>query len=124
TGVGLALGFSLPVAFVGGAGFVLTSTAIVMQLLGERGDIAMPRGQRMVSILLFEDLLIVPLLALVAFMSPAPVDPGAPSRLVSILVAVASLASLVAAGLYLLNPLFRILAAAKAREVMTGAALL
>ena len=124
TGIGLAFGFSLPVAFVGGAGFVLTSTAIVMQLLGERGDIALPRGQRMVSILLFEDLLIVPLLALVAFMSPAPADPEAPSRLSSILVAMASLAGLIVAGLYLLNPLFRMLAVAKAREVMTGAALL
>lgn len=124
TGVGLAFGFPLPVAFVGGAGFVLTSTAIVMQLLGERGDIALPRGQRMVSILLFEDLLIVPLLALVAFMSPAPADPDAPSRLASIGIAAASLLGLVIAGLYLLNPMFRMLAAAKAREVMTAAALL
>ena len=124
TGVGMALGFPPKIAFIGGAGFVLTSTAIVMQLLGERGDIALPRGQRMVSILLFEDLLIVPLLALVAFMSPAPADPEAPSRLASIGIAAASLAGLVVAGLYLLNPMFRVLAAAKAREVMTAAALL
>ena len=124
TGVGLLLGFTTPVAFVAGAGFVLTSTAIVMQVLAERGDIALPRGQRMVSILLFEDLLIVPLLALVAFMSHAPAEPGTPSRLVEAGIAIASLAGLVAAGLYLLNPLFRVLAAARAREVMTGAALL
>jgi glutathione-regulated potassium-efflux system protein KefB len=124
TGIGLAFGFPLTVAFIGGAGFVLTSTAIVMQLLGERGDIALPRGQRMVSILLFEDLLIVPLLALVAFMSPAAADPDAPSRLAGIGMAVAALAGLIVAGLYLLNPLFRLLAAAKAREVMTAAALL
>src|SRR5690606_12998757 len=70
TGVGIALGLSPIVAFIGGAGFVLTSTAIVMQLLAERGDIAQPRGQKMVSVLLFEDLLIVPLLALVSFLSP------------------------------------------------------
>ena len=124
TGVGLLLGFTTPVAFVAGAGFVLTSTAIVMQVLAERGDIALPRGQRMVSILLFEDLLIVPLLALVAFMSHAPAEQGAPSRLAESGIAIASLAGLVVAGLYLLNPLFRVLAAARAREVMTGAALL
>ena len=124
TGVGLLLGLAPPVAFIAGAGFVLTSTAIVMQALAERGDIALPRGQRMVSILLFEDLLIVPLLALVAFMSHAPAEPGTPSRLVEAGIAIASLAGLVAAGLYLLNPLFRVLAAARAREVMTGAALL
>ncbi len=47
-------------AFIGAAGFVLTSTAIVMQLLGDRGDIAQPQGQKIVAILLFEDLLIVP----------------------------------------------------------------
>jgi hypothetical protein len=52
------------------AGFVLTSTALVMQVLSELGDITEPRGQRIVSILLFEDLLIVPLLAVVAFLAP------------------------------------------------------
>ena len=60
-----------PVAFVAAMGFVLTSTAIVMQVLAERGDVNAPRGQRMVSILLLEDMLIVPLLALVAFLAPA-----------------------------------------------------
>lgn len=56
TGVGLMFGFSWQVSFIGGAGFVLTSTAIVMQLLGDRGDISQPRGQKIVAILLFEDL--------------------------------------------------------------------
>jgi glutathione-regulated potassium-efflux system protein KefB len=124
TGVGLAFGFSLPVSFVGAAGFVLTSTAIVMQLLGERGDIALPRGQKIVSVLLFEDLLIVPLLAVVAFMSPVVPDHADGSRWISIGIGVASLAGLIAAGIWLLNPLFRVLASAKAREVMTAAALL
>lgn len=125
TGVGVAFGFAWAVSFVCGMGFVLTSTAIVMQLLGERGDIAAPRGQKIVAILLFEDLLIVPLLALVAVM--APVDPSAPaagSRWIGAAIAAGSLAALVAAGLWLLNPLFRVLANSKAREVMTAAALL
>jgi glutathione-regulated potassium-efflux system protein KefB len=120
----LLLGLPAMVAFIGAMGFVLTSTAVVMQLLAERGDIALPRGQKIVSILLFEDLLIVPLLALVAFLSPnVMAEPGA-SRSLSIGIALASIAGLVAAGRYLLNPLFRILAVAKAREVMTAAALL
>ncbi len=123
--VGVAFGFSWRVSFVSATGFVLTSTAIVMQLLGERGDINAPRGQKIVAILLFEDLLIVPLLALVAFMSPDVVAPAdGASRWTAVGLAVGSLAVLVVAGIWLLNPLFRILANARAREVLTAAALL
>ena len=127
TCVGLATGFPIAVSFVAGAGFVLTSTAIVMQLLEESGETAAPKGQRMVSILLLEDLAIVPLLALVAFL--APLDPNAAetamhSRWVDIGIGVASILGLVIAGRYLLNPFFRILANSRAREVMTAAALL
>ncbi len=124
TGVGLVFGYPPAVSFIAGMGFVLTSTAVVMQLLSERGDVALPHGQKVVSILLFEDLLIVPLLVLVAFMSPQVAQPEEGSRWVAIGIGVASLAGLVAAGIWLLNPLFRILAAARAREVMTAAALL
>lgn len=124
TGVGLLFGFSWQVAFIGAAGFVLTSTAIVMQLLGDRGDITQPHGQKIVAILLFEDLLIVPLLAIVAFMAPNHVVESTSTRLESIGIGLIAIAGLIAAGYWLLNPLFRLLAAAKAREVMTAAALL
>lgn len=126
TCVGLAFGFPLTVSFVCAMGFVLTSTAIVMQLLGERGDIATPRGQKMVSVLLFEDLLIVPLLAIVAFLAPVDAEQtrSAGELWRSIGVAAASAGALIAVGLWLLNPMFRLLARARAREVMTAAALL
>ena len=127
TGVGLAFGFPWQVAFISGAGFVLTSTAIVMQVLAERGDIHAPHGQRIVSILLFEDLLIVPLLAVVAVSAPADAAPAsaATSPLWQrIGIAVLSLGALVAVGRWLLNPMFQVLARSKAREVMTAAALL
>ena len=122
--VGVAMGFSTPVAFVAGTGFVLTSTAIVMQLLEERGAMGSPKGQRIVAILLLEDLAIVPLLAVVALLAPGGPETSGTERAVSIGIALASVAALVAAGRWLLNPLFRLLAAAKAREVMTAAALL
>ncbi|ONN50782.1 potassium transporter [Acinetobacter genomosp. 33YU] len=124
TGVGLLFGFIWQVAFIGAAGFVLTSTAIVMQLLGDRGDLTQPRGQKIVAILLFEDLLIVPLLAIVAFMAPNHVVESTSARLENIGIGLLAIAGLIAAGYWLLNPLFRLLAAAKAREVMTAAALL
>jgi glutathione-regulated potassium-efflux system protein KefB len=124
TGVMIAFGFSPLIAAVGATGFVLTSTAIVMQLLGERGDIALPRGQRIVSILLFEDLLIVPLLIGITFLGPAAVSNVETPAWQSVLLGVGTFAGLIAAGVWLLNPLFRLLAAARAREVMTAAALL
>ncbi|WP_373882817.1 monovalent cation:proton antiporter-2 (CPA2) family protein [Acinetobacter pittii] len=124
TGVGLLFGFTWQVAFIGAAGFVLTSTAIVMQLLGDRGDLTQPRGQKIVAILLFEDLLIVPLLAIIAFMAPNHVVESTSVRLENIGIGLIAIAGLIAAGYWLLNPLFRLLAAAKAREVMTAAALL
>ena len=124
TGVGIIGGFPVAVSFVAGAGFVLTSTAVVMQILEERGDVSTPRGQRMVSILLFEDLAIVPLLALVAFLAPAGPEMSVSERLVDVAIGVASIVGLIVAGRYLLNPLFRVLADSRAREVMTAAALL
>ncbi len=120
TGVGMAFGLSPVVAFIGGAGFVLTSTAIVMQLLAERGDIALPHGQKMVSVLLFEDLLIVPLLALVSFLSPTAATETDTPHWISMLIGIGSLAGLIAAGVWLLNPLFSILALARTREVMSA----
>jgi len=124
TGVAVLLGLPLVPAFIGATGFVLTSTAVVMQVLGERGDIALPRGQKMVSILLFEDLLIVPLLALVAFLSPTMAEPTGGTQWLKVLMGLGSVAAVIVVGIWLLNPLFRLLAAAKAREVMTAAALL
>jgi len=123
TGLGMLGGFSPAVSFIAAMGFVLSSTAIVMQLLDESGDTSTPRGQRIVSILLFEDLAIVPLLALVAFLAPAPAEAGV-SRWVTVGIALAAVIGLIAVSRWLLNPLFRILAKADAREVMTAAALL
>jgi glutathione-regulated potassium-efflux system protein KefB len=125
TGVGILLGLPPAVAFVAGMGFVLTSTAIVMQLLTERGVLATPPGQKIVSILLLEDLAIVPLLAVVALISPAPKDAAAATPVwLSILVAIGCVAALNLIGRWVLSPVFRVLADSKAREVMTAAALL
>ncbi len=123
-GAGFAFGMPPWITFFGAVGFVLTSTAVVMQSLAERGELLLPRGERVVSILLFEDLLIVPLLALVTFLSPHAPGSEGDSRWVAVAVGVGALVAVTVVGLWLLNPLFRILAAAQAREVMTAAALL
>lgn len=124
TGVGMATGFAVAPAFVSGAGFVLTSTAIVMQLLQERRMISEPGGQKIVSILLLEDLAIVPLLILLAFLAPAIPGHGGGIDVRAIGIGLGCLVGLFLAGRYLLNPMFAMLANAQAREVMTAAALL
>ncbi|WP_157019586.1 monovalent cation:proton antiporter-2 (CPA2) family protein [Mesorhizobium xinjiangense] len=123
TCVGLTLGYSVPQSFVAGTGFVLTSTAIVMQMLEERRAMGLPKGRRIVAILLLEDLAIVPLLALVAFLAPGGENATLTSRLTGVAIGLASILGLIVAGRYLLDPLFRILGKARAREVMTAAAL-
>lgn len=120
--LGMAGGLAPTVAFIAAMGFVLSSTAVVMQMLNERGETSTPQGQQAVSILLLEDLAIVPLLAIVALLSPQP--GGEQQAWVSFAIGAGALGGLIAAGRWLLNPMFRVLAAAEAREVMTAAALL
>lgn len=124
TGFGILVGLTPPVAFVAGMGFVLTSTAIVMQILAERGELNDASGQKIVSILLLEDLAIVPLLALVAILAPGVPDVDPTPRWISIGLALGTIVALIAVGRWILNPVFRILADSKAREVLTAAALL
>lgn len=115
--------FGLPpvVAFIAGSGFVLSSTAVIMSTMQERGEMASPEGQKAVSILLFEDLLIVPLLAVVAALSPvAHGDGGA----MALILPLTGLALLLIVGRWALSPFFALLARARTREVLTAGALL
>lgn len=120
-------GLSWPVAVVGAMGFVLSSTAVIMKMLDERGETATPAGQRAVSILLLEDLAIVPLLALVAVLAAFTGSQAETTQhqvWVNIGVAVASVVALVAAGRWLLNPLFGLVASLGGREIMLAASLM
>ena len=96
--VGLSLGYPVATSLIAGTGFVLTSTAIVMQLLDERGAMTLPPGQRIVAILLLEDLAIVPLLALVAFLAPGAAEVTLADRLTGVAIGLCAIAALVLAG--------------------------
>ncbi|MBN9526359.1 MAG: cation:proton antiporter [Alphaproteobacteria bacterium] len=124
--VGIAAGLAPAVAAVGAMGFVLSSTAVIMQVMDENGETATIEGQRAIAILLLEDLAIVPLLALVALW--AAVNGQAPGSGTpvwqSVGIAIGALAALIAAGRWLLDPFFGLIARAGAREVLTAAALL
>ena len=96
--VGVALGYDYAPSLIAGTGFVLTSTAIVMQTLEERGDLTAPKGQRIVSILLLEDLAIVPLLALVAFLAAGAETVTLADRALGVAVGLGVIGALVLAG--------------------------
>jgi glutathione-regulated potassium-efflux system protein KefB len=114
-------GLAAPVAVIAASGLVLSSTAVIMSVLQDRGEIASTAGQRSVAILLFEDLMIVPLLALVAFLSPLSHGQVGWS---DVLLAGGALLALVAVARWGLNPFFGLLARARTREVLTAGALL
>ncbi|MBB4015253.1 monovalent cation:proton antiporter-2 (CPA2) family protein [Chelatococcus caeni] len=125
--VAALLGHSARGMIVTGLALSLSATAIALQVLEERHDLATRYGQRTFSILLFQDLSIVPILALVPLLANTEAlgsgqalagAAGASAR------AFAAVALVVIVGRYLLNPLFRLLAASGGREVMTAAALL
>lgn len=124
--VGIAAGLHWAAASIGAAGFVLSSTAVIMKMMDDAGETSSPAGQRNVSILLFEDLMIVPLLALVAVIAglTVGVPEDAPPLWQSVLLGLGAIAVVFLAGRYVLNPFFGILARSGAREVMTAAALL
>ncbi len=121
TGAGVLLGLSPITALIAGSGFVLSSTAVIMSMLQERGEIATSDGQKAVSILLLEDLMIVPLLALVAFLSPSQHETGG---ILGIATAIGAILLLIVVGRWLLDPFFSLLARARAREVLTAGALI
>ena len=123
-GAAIAAGLDQLIAIVAAMGLALSSTAVVMQILEERDETTEPHGQKTFSILLLQDLAIVPFLAAVAFLAPVAAEADANSRWVEIAMALAAIAAVVAVGSWLLNPMFRFFAATGAREVMTAAALL
>jgi monovalent cation:proton antiporter-2 (CPA2) family protein len=113
-------------AVVAGLALAMSSTAIALRILDDRGDLQQPYGQRAFAILLFQDMSVVPLLALLPLLAPG--GGAAPSDLGEAAFAAAriafSIAAVIAAGRWLLNPLFRLLAVTGAREAMTAGALL
>lgn len=128
TAIVYLFGLSWQVSVVVGMGLALSSTAIGIQTLNERGELSTPYGQKSFSILLLQDLAIVPLLAMVAALAPRTGSDSEPVGLTTAFLELGLIAGsvvlLVVIGRYLLNPMFRILANSKAHEIMTVAALL
>jgi monovalent cation:proton antiporter-2 (CPA2) family protein len=134
-GIAVTLGQPWRAALAIGLILSLSSTAIVLQSLAERGYMARDAGQRAFAVLLFQDLAVIPMLALLPLLAAPGVarvvaDAGhgdllgeAPAWLRG-LVVLGAVAAVVAGGRYLVQPLFRAIARTRLREVFTAAALL
>lgn len=129
TGVVLAVAahlfFALParVSVLLGAALALSSTAFVLQLLVEHKALNSPHGRASFSILLLQDLAVVPLLALVPLVADPKVGNSGEIAL-ALVESVAVLALVLASGRYLLHPLLHRVARAGSPEVLTASALL
>ena len=116
-------GFSLAASLAIGLPLALSSTAQVLPSLRSSGDIHTPSGERAFSILLFQDLSIVPLITIIAALSRAPLDPSAPPGWQLALYTFGAIAFLVLAGHFLINPLFRLVGRISERELFVVAGL-
>ncbi|MDP3299330.1 MAG: monovalent cation:proton antiporter-2 (CPA2) family protein, partial [Phenylobacterium sp.] len=130
--VALLLGVDLRVATAAGLILALSSTAIVLQNLEEKGLRQGPIGQTAFGVLLFQDLAVIPLFALLPLLAVgshaapavhAGVLAGLPEW-ARVLASFAAVAGVVIGGRYLTRPMFRFIAAARLREIFTASALL
>ena len=115
-------GFPVETAVIIGGGLALSSTAVVLQLLSERGELSSRRGRLTFAILLLQDLAVVPLLALVPAFAGDGTDPHM-SLLWTLGKAVLLLAGVVVAGRLIVRPLFRAIAVGRNSELFAAVTL-
>ena len=133
--IALAAGLAWQSALATGMILALSSTAIVLQTLEEKGWMKTTPGQSTFSVLLFQDIAVIPMLALLPLLAVHQVSHGAvdthdggglghlPGWLQG-LVIIGVIAAIILAGRYLMRPVFRFIAAARLREIFSAAALL
>ena len=121
--VWFATGSSVAAALALGLPLALSSTAQVLPMLRSAGRLRTPSGERAFSILLFQDMSLVPLITIVAAMSRNPADVGGPPGWLLALYTVGAIVGLVLAGRFLLRPLFRLIGNMGEREMFVFAGL-
>ena len=119
----VAAHFSMAAALAVGMPLALSSTAQVLPMLQSSGRLRTPFGERAFSILLFQDLSIIPMITIITAMSRNPADMGGPPGWVLVLYTVLAITGLVAAGRFVLRPLFRLIGNLGEREMFVFAAL-
>ncbi|HEY0792886.1 MAG TPA: monovalent cation:proton antiporter-2 (CPA2) family protein [Chthoniobacterales bacterium] len=126
--LGVLCGLRVNVSVVVGMIFSASSTAIALQSLAERGELQTKGGQTSFAVLLFQDLAVIPILAVIPLLAGtaariAVENPGQPGWAHALLV-IGTVAVIVLGGRFLVRPVFRYLALTRLHEVFTAAALL
>lgn len=119
----LALDVTPAASLAIGLPLALSSTAQVLPMLRANRELNTPQGERAFSILLFQDLSIVPMITIIAAMSRAPPDPSDPGGAILALYTVLAITGLVLAGRWILNPMFRLIGRLGERELFIVAGL-
>jgi glutathione-regulated potassium-efflux system ancillary protein KefC len=120
--VALLLGIKLEMALVIGMGLSLSSTAMVLQILREKNLLQTPAGRSGFSILLFQDIAVIPMLAIIPLLSTTVSD--AETDWTEFVKTVAAILVIVLGGRYLIRPVLRTIANTGPREIFTAFALL
>lgn len=107
-----------------GMGLALSSTAVGLQLLAERKELTTEHGRVAFAILLFQDLIAIPLLAAIPLLGAAKALERSTPPIDSVVVAVVAILAIVVGGRFLLRHLLRVVARARSVEVFTASALL
>lgn len=121
-GVSLAFGLSWQAALVAGFGLAMSSTALVLASLAERKQLATRHGREAFAVLLFQDVSVIPVLALLPLLGP--VADHVPTGWTPALKGVAVIAVVIAASRLVVRPALKAVASYGGREVFTAAALL
>ena len=117
------LGLTPEAALAIGLPLALSSTAQVLPMLRSDNELNTPQGERAFSILLFQDLAIVPMITIIAAMARRAPDPSAPVGWTLALYTVLAVIGLVLVGRFILNPLFRLVGRLGERELFIVAGL-
>jgi len=120
----LLYGQRLETAIIIGLSLALSSTAFALQSLAEKNELTTRHGRSAFSILLFQDLAVIPLLALIPLLAPGDAGAESPGGWIDAAIVIAVLVAIVVGGRYLLRYALRIVAVTKVREIFTAMALL
>ncbi len=122
-GIAAMFGNSLSVSMILGACLALSSTAIVIELLSEQGRLVTAVGRSSLSVLLAQDLAVVPVLVFVSILGSSEGQSVIGSLVTALLNASGAIVVILVAGRLLLRPLFRLVASVSASGVFVAAAL-